>query len=101
MPQVSITVASGAPSSPFAGDWPTYQGNPAHTGYVAGSLNPAQFGLRWQIQGVNGLGLHPVAIGDGKVFVSAPAWFGSSGLYVYDARFGRLSGTSGTPVPLP
>lgn len=85
---VAITVAGGLPSSPFAGEWPMYQANPAHTGYVTGSLNPAQFSLRWEITGATGLGLHPVAVGDGKVFVSAPSYFGTTGLYAYDAGTG-------------
>ncbi len=85
---VSVSVVSGAPSSPFAGDWPMFQANPAHTGYVPGALNPGQFALRWQIDAANGLGLNPVAVGDGKVFVSAPAYFGNTGLYAYDAGSG-------------
>jgi hypothetical protein len=29
-------------------DWSTFQGNPGHTGFVAATLNPDQFTLRWK-----------------------------------------------------
>ncbi len=31
------------------GAWSTYQGNPAHTGYVAASFDPAAFSRRWKV----------------------------------------------------
>ncbi|CUI04906.1 hypothetical protein BN2497_4589 [Janthinobacterium sp. CG23_2] len=36
------------PVLPQLGPWSTYRGNPAHTGYVPGSFDPASFALRWQ-----------------------------------------------------
>jgi len=32
-----------------APEWATFQGNPAHTGYVPVALDPNQFGTRWQL----------------------------------------------------
>lgn len=87
---VTVTVGTAEPSSVFAVDWPGYQANPAHTGYVPGTLNTNFFALRWQILAANGLALNPVAVGDGKVFVSAPSYFGNTGLYAYDAQSGAL-----------
>ncbi|ATQ75750.1 hypothetical protein CR152_15345 [Massilia violaceinigra] len=36
------------PVLPQLGPWSTYRGNPAHTGYVPASFDPASFALRWQ-----------------------------------------------------
>jgi outer membrane protein assembly factor BamB len=38
------------PLAPWPGvaDWSTFQGNPAHTGYVPVALKPDQFSLRWK-----------------------------------------------------
>ncbi len=85
---VTVIVGPAVSSSAFARDWPTYQGNPGHTGYVPGTLNTAQFELRWQIPAANGLPLNPVAVGGGKVFVSGRYSHGDTGLYAYDARSG-------------
>jgi len=84
---VTISVLPNTRSSAFANDWPMFQGNPAHTGYVAGSLNPSQFALRWQITAANGVALNPVAIGDGRVFATMPT-YPNSALYAYDADSG-------------
>jgi hypothetical protein len=75
-------------SCALAADWPGFQGNPAHTGYVPQSLNTSEFALKWQITGANGQPLNPVAVGDGKVLVSNPSYFGDAGLYAYDAASG-------------
>lgn len=71
-----------------AADWPGFQGNPAHTGYVAETLNPSQFAFKWQIAAGNGQPLNPVAAASGRVFVSTIGYFNDPGLYVYDAGTG-------------
>ena len=61
--------------APLAGgqDWTTSQGNPAHTGYVPVTLNPANFSPRWlwRVPDPTNLPdvLDPVTAG-GKVFVA-------------------------------
>jgi hypothetical protein len=75
-------------SCTFAADWPTYQGNPAHTGYVPESLDTSKFSLKWQITAGTGSALNPIAVGGGKVVVSSPSYFATSGLYVYSADTG-------------
>lgn len=57
---------------PFAGardPWPTYQANPAHTGYIPVSLDPGKFALRWQTK-LASIGLSPVTAAGSFVFVS-------------------------------
>lgn len=80
LPLLLLTAAGSA----GAADWPGFQGNPGHTGYVPESLGASQFALKWQITPANGQALNPVAVGDGKVFVSN----GNSGLYAIDADTG-------------
>ncbi|MBI1825289.1 MAG: PQQ-binding-like beta-propeller repeat protein [Planctomycetes bacterium] len=62
-----------------APNWPTYQANPAHTGYVPVTLDASRFALRWEkLINLNQDGLsvlNPVAAGDGKVFVSTHSIF--------------------------
>lgn len=84
LPLLLIVVASYA----SAADWPGFQGNPAHTGYVPQSLSTSEFALKWQITAVSGQALNPVAVGEGKIFVSGPTYFGNAGLYAYDAASG-------------
>ncbi len=84
LPLLLSVFASGA----LAADWPGFQGNAAHTGYVPQSLSTSEFAQKWQITAANGQALNPVAVGDGKVFVSNPTYFNTAGLYVYDAASG-------------
>ncbi len=41
-----LTTLSSMPGAP---EWATFQGNAAHTGYVPVTLDPNQFGTRWQL----------------------------------------------------
>jgi outer membrane protein assembly factor BamB len=70
--------------------WPTYQGNPAHTGYVPVSLKPSTFVLRWTKTIQSGVGLNPVTAAEGKVFVSQLGSYSNPGLYVLDANTGNI-----------
>lgn len=60
------------------GDWSTFQGNAAHTGYVPIGLDPARIGPRWTVpavqvrSGFNGP-VSNVATADGRLFVTGGA----------------------------
>ncbi|HTO71256.1 MAG TPA: PQQ-binding-like beta-propeller repeat protein [Myxococcota bacterium] len=69
--------------------WPTYQYDAAHSGYVPVSLDVSKFALRWQHAVGDGQALNPIAIGDGKLFVSTIGYFSNAGLYVADAQTGN------------
>ncbi len=64
-------------------DWPTYQGNPQHTGYVPITLDSEDFSLRWE-KTIEGGRLKPVSASTGRVFVAT-----SSALSCLDARDGE------------
>jgi outer membrane protein assembly factor BamB len=66
-----------------AADWPTFQGNASHTGYVPVTVDPAVFNVRWVVD-LGPDGLNPVTAADGKVFVSTNRHF----LAVLDERTG-------------
>jgi len=69
------------PSQMSTSDWPTYQGNPQHTGYVPVSLDPQHFSLRWT---KSMSGLKPVSASAGRVFAAT-----NSSLNCLDARDGE------------
>jgi len=56
------------------GTWPMFQANARHTGFVAAAVQPTTFRLKWQRELEAGSALHPVAAGDGKVFVTRQAY---------------------------
>jgi hypothetical protein len=75
-----------------AGDWTTYQGNNAHTGYVPVTLNPSVFGLRWSwVQPLGGPAVpgselvSMVVTGNDQLYVTSlapsPGTFGAERLY--------------------
>ncbi|MGO9019675.1 MAG: PQQ-binding-like beta-propeller repeat protein [Syntrophobacteraceae bacterium] len=67
---VAIIFALLSPHVADASDqWPMYQANPAHTGYVPVSLDPNKFILRWQ-KNLGSSALNPVAAGGGRVFAT-------------------------------
>ncbi|MGO9374252.1 MAG: PQQ-binding-like beta-propeller repeat protein [Syntrophobacteraceae bacterium] len=79
-----------APPVAEAGEqWPIYQCNPAHTGFMAVSLDPTKFALRWQ-KTIGSLALNPVTAAGGLVFVSEVGHFNFNGpsLYVLDSSSG-------------
>jgi len=69
--------------------WDTYQGNPAHTGYVPVTLDPENFSLRWDRTIRSQYALNPVTAAEGKVFVSELGYFDNAGLFVLDAATGE------------
>ncbi len=73
-----------------AGDqWPMYQANPSHTGFVPVTLAPTKFSLRWQ-NTISSLPLNPVTAAGGRVFVSELGYFNFNGpsLYALDSISG-------------
>ena len=68
----------------------TYQANPAHSGYVPVTLNPADFALRWQVQVGGTKVLNSVTAAAGKVYVTQDGYFDNPGLYVLSAATGDL-----------
>lgn len=66
--------------------WPTYQYDASHSGHVPIGLDPSKITLRWEKAVGDGKPLNPVAVGDGKLFVSTIGYFNDAGLYVYDAE---------------
>ncbi len=72
---LTLTVKSPINLSPLQsidglGAWSTYQGNAAHTGFVAGSFDVAAFSRRWQVASPHNYS-HPfmsTAIDSGRVF---------------------------------
>jgi len=88
---VAIIFSLLSPCFTFAGDqWPMYQANPSHTGFIPVSVDPTKFALRWQVQ-IGSLPLNPVtAAGGGHVFVSKIGYFDFNGpsLYALDSGSG-------------
>jgi hypothetical protein len=70
------------------GDWATFQGNPQHTGFVAGTIDPVSFHPLWTVTPAAGTALNPVTAAAGKVFVSTNAYFGRQMIAVLDAQTG-------------
>lgn len=52
-----------------ASEWPTFQANAQHTGYVPISLNPEDFSLRWQ-ETMSSARMNPVSATGGRVFIA-------------------------------
>ena len=70
-----------------ATEWTTYQGNAAHTGYVAVTMDPGVFQELWSATAANSA-LNPVTAADGKVFVTQNSYFGTQIGRALDARTG-------------
>lgn len=65
-----------SPLSAVAGvaPWSTYQGNAAHTGFVPATFAAASFNRRWAAVLGSTNSLNPVAVDNGKVFVTRGNW---------------------------
>ncbi len=59
--------------------WNMFQANPAHTGYIPVTINPADVTFRWSKD--VGSSLSPVTAGEGKIYFSKPGYFGIQNLY--------------------
>lgn len=79
-----------------ANNWPMYQANAQHTGYLPMSLDPEDFSLRWEQPIGNGYTLNPVTAANGKVFVSLYVRFDDiPALFTLDARDGEVLWSEG------
>jgi len=74
-----------------AEEWRTFQGNASHDGHVAAVVDPADFHDMWSVS--IGGNPNPVTAGDGRVFVSTAAYFGTQLLKVLDAHTGATDWT--------
>ena len=72
-------------------NWPMYQCNAKHNGYVPIALNPEEFSLRWEKQIGDSRSLNPISAANGKVFVSVQSRFANNGdnLFALDSRDGE------------
>ena len=85
---IAVLPKPAADWSRVTDDWGTYQGNAEHTGYVPATLDPAVFAKEWQITPFPGGSPNPPVTGDGKVFISTQAYFGTQKLVTVDAGTG-------------
>jgi hypothetical protein len=66
-------------------EWSTHQGNPEHTGFVAATVDPVIFSLKWTTNPFGtGVALNPATFGPGAVFVSSATYFGVQKLATLD-----------------
>jgi outer membrane protein assembly factor BamB len=88
---VALAIGCALSGASHAGTtWTMYQADAAHSGYVALSLTPAKFRLKWQKQ-LSSLPLSPVTVGRGKVFVSSIGYFNAQSLYALAVTTGETS----------
>jgi len=69
-------------------DWTTMQRNPAHTGYVHATFDPASFAKAWEFGSATSVGFRPVAARAGTVFVSQNNNAGSASVLALNGRDG-------------
>ena len=79
-------------------DWPLYQADAAHAGYVPVDPNPGSMSQRWRVQLTTGT-LNPISAAGGKVFVTSPVYFQSGSLWALDASTGAIAWTSALGAP--
>ena len=80
--------------------WGNYQADPAHTGHMPVSLNPADFALRWSVPVGSSHSLNPVTAAEGLVFVTKRIYFdevdtafalnAETGAIVWSKNFGDI-----------
>ncbi len=88
-------------------DWPTYQGNAAHTGYVAGHYNFTHAKLIWKAE-ASANALNGIAVGGSTVVVTNQARFNidtsvtalnqSTGSLLWNHAFGTNNDTTSPPA---
>ncbi len=73
-------------------EWAMYQGNPAHTGYVPVTLDPARFAKAWEWQRKEtsplGAAINPVVTRNGTVFITGDVYFGQGIVYALSEQDG-------------
>ena len=76
-----IACLSSSASVSASDQWPMYQANPSHTGYIPVNINTSDISLRWKKQ-LGSLVLNPVTAANGYIFVSQLGYFNKQRLYV-------------------
>jgi len=71
-------------------EWTTYQGNARHSGYVPVTVDAGTFRELWVTTPAPNIGLNPVTTGDGHVFASTQAYFGTQKLFTLDLANGAV-----------
>ena len=84
-----VGLVANAPATPpnLPGDWPTYGGSPAHTGYFPGTLNGLPWVLKWKKPLPHAV-ISQAAIAGGRVYVSVGYYYSSISLWAIDANTG-------------
>lgn len=90
MRHFSLLLAACFTQLALAADWPTFQGNQYHTGYVPTGADLAQLQEAWSTSIPNNPYFSGIAVGYGRVYVTHSQPFGSS-------RMSVLSRTTGQP----
>jgi large repetitive protein len=85
-----------ATEATLSGDWPTYGKGPSHTGYVPGKLNGLPWVQKWKTPMPHSV-LSQVAVGGGRVYVSAGYYFSAMSLRALDANTGAGIWTNNLP----
>jgi len=91
----SATESVGSPVV-SSGNWATFQGDAAHTGYVNLTLDPSRFTPLWTWSRPAGDpepvgGINAVATAGGKVFVTKDIYFGQGALYALNETDGSMA----------
>ncbi len=88
--------STAAPSRQSSANWTMYHANPARTGYVAGTPDPARLTTLWTASLDGAVYAEPLVV-DGHVLVATE----NDSLYALDARTGRVQWhiSLGTPMP--
>jgi len=97
-------IAQGSVHAATPQSWSQFQGDAAHSGYVSGTINPAQFQLIWSLSAAS-LGytsfVPNVAIDSGQVYVSGLNQNGSNpytGLVTFNAATGSTAWSQTLPI---
>lgn len=84
----TLTVLSRVtPDWSAATEWTTYQGNASHSGYVPVTVDAGAFKELWTTA-IGSAALNPVTAGDGRVYVSTNAYFGTQIATALDVHTG-------------
>jgi outer membrane protein assembly factor BamB len=94
---LTLAPGSATPGQVTSADWTMYHGNPARTGFVAGTPDPQRLTSLWQQTLDGAVYASPLVVG-GRVIVATE----HDTLYALDARGGQVQWKTplGTPVPL-
>lgn len=87
--QIRVLARTGADWS-GAVEWTTYQGNARHSGYVPITMDAGVFRELWVATPAPNVPLNPVTAGDGYVFATTNAYFGTQKLFTLDVRNGTV-----------